>query len=138
MIEDDLVECVIALGKNLFYNSIMESCLLITNNNKPSERKGKILFIDAREELKREKTISYLIPEHIDRIYSAYIDFKTVEGFSYVADISEVVEKEANLNIPLYIKSQNKEIYDANEAYAFWEEKSDELMKSMQNLFEVL
>ena len=46
MIENDLVECVISLSKNLFYNSIMESCLLITNNKKQEERKKKY-FIDA-------------------------------------------------------------------------------------------
>ena len=38
MIENDLVECVISLGKNLFYNSTMESCLLITNNKKERKR----------------------------------------------------------------------------------------------------
>ncbi|MDZ7762803.1 MAG: class I SAM-dependent DNA methyltransferase [Melioribacteraceae bacterium] len=38
MIESDAVECVIGLGPNLFYNSPMEACLLITNNNKPEEK----------------------------------------------------------------------------------------------------
>jgi type I restriction enzyme M protein len=33
MIEQDLVECVIGLGPNLFYNSPMEACLLITKTN---------------------------------------------------------------------------------------------------------
>ena len=47
MIEDDVVECVISLGPNLFYNSSMTSCLLITNNNKPKERKGKVLFVSS-------------------------------------------------------------------------------------------
>ena len=70
MIKEDLVECVIALGKNLFYNSSMESCLLITNNNKPKSRKNKVLFIDARNEIKREKTMSYLLPKHNDKIYN--------------------------------------------------------------------
>src|SRR5690554_1011158 len=80
MIEEDRVECVIALGKNLFYNSIMESCLLITTNNKAQKRKGKVLFIDAREELKREKTISYLLPEHISRIHNSFLNFSSEEG----------------------------------------------------------
>ncbi len=58
MIEADLVDCVIALGKNLFYNSTMESCLLITSNNKLAERKNKVIFIDARKELKDEKLLA--------------------------------------------------------------------------------
>jgi len=138
MIEEDLVECVIALGKNLFYNSIMESCLLITNNNKPESRKRKVLFIDAREELKREKTISYLLPEHISKIHKAYIDFKIVDEFSYVAEINEILEKESSLNIPLYIKgSKDETILDSTEAFKKWSKSSQELTKSMNQLFEI-
>lgn len=139
MIEDDLVECVIALGKNLFYNSIMEACLLITNNNKPSSRKGKILFIDAREEVKREKTISYLLPNHIDKIFKSYMDFETKENFTYVATIKEVLKNESSLNIPLYVKNTNTDlIVNPNVAYSNWINSSVELKKSMNQLFEIL
>ncbi len=139
MIEGDLVECVIALGKNLFYNSIMESCLLITNNNKPADREGKVLFVDARKELKREKTISYLLPEHIEKIHKAYLDFEATEGFTYVAEGSEVLAKESSLNIPLYIKDINGEIIsEPSEAYYEWKKSSKQLKKSMVELFEVL
>lgn len=139
MIEDDLVECVIALGKNLFYNSIMEACLLITNNNKPSNRKGKILFIDAREEVKREKTISYLLPNHIDKIFKSYMDFETNENFTYVATIKEVLKNESSLNIPLYVKNINTDlIVNPNVAYSNWINSSEELKKSMNQLFEIL
>lgn len=138
MIEDDRVECVIALGKNLFYNSIMESCLLVTNNNKPAERKGKVLFIDAREELKREKTISYLMPEHIQKIYDAYKSFEVVEEFTSIADLEEILEKESSLNIPLYVKAMGAENKCPNEAFLEWSDSSAQLKKSMAQLFEAL
>jgi type I restriction enzyme M protein len=137
MIESDVVECVIALGKNLFYNSIMESCLLITNNNKPADRKGKVLFIDAREELKREKTISYLMPEHIKKIYDAYIAFEVVKGFTSVADLDEIAAKDSSLNIPLYIKGNGAEHLDPREALEQWEASSDALKMSMTQLFDM-
>jgi type I restriction enzyme M protein len=139
MIEEDLVECVIALGKNLFYNSIMESCLLITNNNKPQNRKGKVLFIDAREELKREKTISYLMPEHITKIHDTYIDFETIEGFSHVSNTKEIIEKEASLSIPLYVEAgKDDSILEPSIAYNEWGKASKELKKSMDELFKIL
>jgi type I restriction enzyme M protein len=137
MIEEDLVECVISLGKNLFYNSIMESCLLITNNNKPKEKKGKVLFIDARNELKREKTISYLLTEHISKIYDTYCNFKNVKNFSYVANINEIIKKEASLNVPLYVKALSDEvIIDPLKAFNKWSKASDELKETMAELFE--
>lgn len=139
MIESDVVECVIALGKNLFYNSIMESCLLITNNNKASERKGKVLFIDAREELKREKTISYLLDEHVEKIHNAFSSFESVDGFSYVAEDDEILEKESSLNIPLYIKGVNDALISApSEALKAWDVSSAQLRNSMKHLFEVI
>jgi len=134
-----LVECVIALGKNLFYNSIMESCLLITNNNKPESHKGKVLFIDAREELKREKTISYLMPEHISKIHKTYLSFETIEGFSYVADTKEIIDKEASLNIPLYVTgADDTSILEPTIAYKQWAKSGEDLKISMDQLFELL
>ena len=139
MIEEDLVECVIALGKNLFYNSIMESCLLITNNNKPDVRKGKIIFIDASDELKREKKISYLLPEHISKIHKAYTDFKTINEFTYVAEINEVIGKESSLSIPLYVKRKSDEtILDLSEALKQWETSSNVLNQSMNKVLKIL
>jgi type I restriction enzyme M protein len=139
MIEEDRVDCVIALGKNLFYNSIMESCLLITSNNKPIERKDKVLFIDAREELKREKTISYLQPEHISKIHKAYLDFKTTDGFSYVATNTEIAEKESSLNIPLYIKGKiDDSILESSMAYKIWSDSGEHFKKTMNDLLNIL
>ena len=47
LIERDLVECVLGLGPNLFYNSPMEACVVVCRTRKPPERRGKVLFIDA-------------------------------------------------------------------------------------------
>lgn len=139
MIKADLVECVIALGKNLFYNSIMESCLLITTNNKPDNRKGKVLFIDAREELKKEKTMSFLLTQHIDKIFDAYDQFKNNDHFSRVVDIETILSKEASLNIPLYISpKKDDEIPAPSEAFIEWEDSSKELKRSIEDLFNLL
>ena len=114
----------------------MESCLLITRNAKPKERKGKVLFIDARKELKREKTISFLLPEHISKIYKTYCNFENIKGFSHVADINEILEKDSSLNVPLYVKNISSEIFlDPSEAYKQWESSNNELNDSITKLF---
>ena len=117
----------------------MEACLLITNNNKPQTTKGKVLFIDGREELKREKTISYLMPKHISKIHNTYLAFETIEGFSHVANIQEIIENEASLNIPLYVEAGNDDsILAPSIAYNAWGNSSKELKKSMDELFKIL
>lgn len=103
MIESDCVDCVIGLGSNLFYNSPMEACLLICRMQKPANRRGKILFINAVDEVKRDKTISMLEEKHIDKIFKAYKEYKDVPGFAKVVSIEQILENGATLNISQYV-----------------------------------
>ena len=104
MIEQDYVDAVIGLGKNLFYNSSMESCLLVCRMKKPKERKGKIIFINAVNELKIDRTNASLQAQHIKNITAAYKSFKDKKGFASVATIKDVLANDGNLSIPLYVK----------------------------------
>ena len=137
MVEDDKVVAVIALGKNLFYNSIMESCLLLCSNDKAPHQRGKVLFIDARDQLRAEKTISYLDECHITKITEAYRKYHNEEGFTYVATTEEILEKEGSLNIPLYVKPlKNESTPSLDEAYSAWSKSSLTLSNSMNTLFD--
>ena len=114
----------------------MESCLLICRNDKPKERKGKVLLIDARKELRAEKTISYLDDSHIEKICAAYASFETIDGFTYVASDQEIVEKDGSLNIPLYIKAKgDADVLTVDEAFEKWTESSAGLTSAMEALF---
>lgn len=140
MIEEDLVECVIGLGPNLFYNSPMEACLLITNNNKPKERKGKVLIVNALKEVKQEKTISYLEQRHIQKIYNSYKAFITEIGFSVIVDNETILSNKGSLNIAQYLSNVtiDKNKLSINEALINWDTNSAKLKESMNELFQVL
>jgi len=107
LIEDDLIECVLGLGPNLFYNSPMEACVVICCMNKPRERRRKILFINAVNEVARERAQSFLTEEHVGHIVEAYNYFRAKTGFACVATLEEIREKDGNLSIPLYVKSES-------------------------------
>lgn len=139
MIEQDLVECVISLGPNLFYNSSMTSCLLITNNNKKANRKGKILFIQAVNEVRNEKTISYLDPHHIEKIHNAYLNFKSEKTFSEIVKNEKILEdKNVRLSVQLFVGEDKivEELFD--NLLTDWEQSSISLGKSMNELFKTL
>ena len=104
LVEPDLVECVLGLGPNLFYNSPMEACVVICNRKKPPQRKGKVIFIDAVNEVTRERAQSFLKPEHQQRILAAFKTFADVPGFAKVATLAEIGANAGNLSIPLYVK----------------------------------
>ena len=141
MIEQDVVECVIGLGPNLFYNSPMEACLLITNNNKPEHKRGKILFINAVKEVRQEKTMSFLNKKHIEKIFNAYTAFGNQDNFAALVQQKEVLDRKGNMAISLYVRPQDtnkpaEESFDA--VYDDWQSKTIELRKSMDELFVML
>lgn len=105
LIEADVIECVLGLGPNLFYNSPMEACVVICRTTKPSERRGRILFINAVDQATRERAQSFLADEHIERIVEAYREFTDEPGFTGVATLEEIQAKGGRLTIPLYAGS---------------------------------
>ncbi|MFC1997534.1 N-6 DNA methylase [Chloroflexota bacterium] len=104
LVEADLVECVLGLGPNLFYNSPMEACIVICRSQKPPERRGKVLFIDALEEITRERSMSTLKDAHQERVANAYRAFANEPGFSHVASLVAIAAQDYSLSIPLYVK----------------------------------
>ena len=104
MILADFVECVIGVGKNLFYNSPMEACILICRTNKAFSRKGKVLFIDGRRYVTRQGTDSFLTNEQIMSIANIYSCFKAEENLSAVKTIAELEENDFSLAINKYVQ----------------------------------
>lgn len=140
MIRDDVLECVIGLGKNLFYNSSMKACILICRRDKPQQHRGKILFIDAEEDVLHERNTSFLEPHHIQRITIAYKQFDNIDGYSQVVSNDEIVKNEYDLHIPLYVQSSPPEenVQPAKTIIKDWVVSSHDLRKNMEMLFNTL
>ena len=146
LVAHDVVECVLGLGPNLFYNSPMEACVVICRTDKPRKRRNKVLFINAVNEVARERAQSFLTDAHIDRIVTAYRDFADVEGFARVVSNEEIREKQNSLAIALYARPEKgngnsaeaRPAVPLREAISNWRESSTALRKSMDNLFEVI
>ena len=145
LVEDDKLECVLGLGPNLFYNSSMTACIVVCRMNKPQERKGKVLFIDAVHEVERERAQSFLREEHIDKMLDAYHRFSDIEGFARIVGKDEILAHQANLNIPLYVRPNRKSSKERTgeetplmQAVAEWQKSSSALRTAMQDLLTML
>ena len=143
LIEADLIECVLGLGPNLFYNSPMEACVVVCRTQKPKARRGKILFINAVNEVTRERAQSFLTDEHLQRVVRAYREFKDEPGFTRVIPIEEIRAKEGSLNITLYVGGETQAQTDAAvetaatalpDALKCWLESSSQLRNSLSSL----
>ena len=112
IIEADLIETIIGLGPNLFYNAAMEACVVICRTTKPKTRKGKILLINAVEEVTRERAQSFLTDKHIEHIVSARDLFKNKPSFVKVASLEEVRKNDHSLKIDLYVTTPSQGKYN--------------------------
>ena len=143
LVEFDLVECVLGLGPGLFYNSPMEACVLVCRTSKPADRTRKIIFINALNEVTRERAQSFLKEDHQAKILEAYRDFTDIPGFTAVATTEEVLSKDSNLSIPRYVKKErassiNGEPQDLAEAWTAFEQEGREFWDEMDALVEML
>ena len=104
LVKSDLIECIIGLGPNLFFNSPMEACIVICRTKKKVERRGKILFINAVKEVTRKNAQSYLEETHINHISTTFLKYVSEEKYSMVASLDEIKNNNYSLNIPLYVR----------------------------------
>ncbi|MBI0584652.1 MAG: SAM-dependent DNA methyltransferase [Methanomassiliicoccus sp.] len=99
----DLLEAVIGMGPNLFYGTGLAACIMVFRQRKDEGRRNKVLIIDASKEFKTGRAHNELLPEHVERIYGWYHDFRDVPGVARVVPLDEVAANEYNLNITRYV-----------------------------------
>ena len=139
LIQNDLIDAVISIGKNLFFNSPMEACILICRSNKPTDRKNKILLIKATDLVERKNTESYLTNEHISIITSIYTRYTNIDGRSKIINNNEIPDNKYSISPKFYVKSNDpKDIEDISELLENWKSNSESLHESFTNLIDLL
>src|SRR6202165_2583540 len=103
-LDEDILDTVIGLGPNLFYGTGIPACILVLRapGTKPVERSGKVLFVNADREYQEGRAQNELLPEHIEKIVSAYEAFEPIPRFAAVVTREELGETDDNLNIRRY------------------------------------
>lgn len=144
LLSQDLLEAVIGLGSNIFYGTQLAACVLVFKKQKQQGLKGKVLFIDASDQVRVGRAQNYLEKEHVNQIFTWYQDFKDVENYVKVATLDNLKENEFNLNIPLYVEkiiednlpSVEDALADLKQA---WEEslKAEEKFKTILKEFTI-
>lgn len=112
ILENDLLEAIIALPNDIFYNTGIPTYIFIITNRKPKNRKGKVQLINANGEnffgkMKRSlgSKRNELIPKNINDITKLYQDFKETE-FSKLFDNKEFGYAQIIVHRPLRLMVQ--------------------------------
>jgi type I restriction enzyme M protein len=131
----DTIEAVIGLGPQLFYNSPMEAMVLVCRTDKPADRKGKVLFINAVSEIKLEKNFANLEEHHIQKIKQAYDQFTDIPGFAKVATLDDIAHHKGNMSVGFYVDKIQTDSGDSlHDAVQNWQTHSASLRQSLTTL----
>ena len=95
--------------------------------------------MQAVNEVRNEKTISYLDPHHIERIHNAYLTFENEDTFTAVVDNDEILrDHNARLSVQLFVKQDKIEEEAFDVLLGQWEQSAESLKNSMNELFKTL
>jgi type I restriction enzyme M protein len=106
-VEKDLVEAVILMPENLFYNTPAAGIILVINKKKQKE--NEILLMNASPLFKKGRPKNYLPDEHINQISDIYLNWKELEGISKIIFKEEVVKNDYNLSPSRYVAKDGED-----------------------------
>ena len=107
-VENDLIEAVILLPENLFYNTSAPGIILLLNCNKPEERKAQILLINLSKYFVSEKPKNVLTDEGIDVAAEVYQAWESREQLSAVITLEDAQKTDYNLSPSQFVDVGDK------------------------------
>jgi len=104
-VEHDLIDGVILLPDNLFYNTTAAGIIIVFRKQKSKDRKGKITLVNASAELKKGSPKNYIPTENVRKIADAYNEGKDANGLVKVITTTEAAKNDFNLSPSRYLTS---------------------------------
>jgi len=141
-VDNDLIEGVILLPDNLFYNTTAAGIIIIFNKNKPPVKKRKIVLVNASQEFKKGKPKNYIPEKSIRKIANAFIKGENTERFVKVIQTKEAKDNDYNLSPSRYVDTSEKETYrpipEILKELDELEKKAVEIDKELKSVFKTL
>ena len=109
-VERDLIDGVILLPENLFYNTTASGIVVILRKNKPRDRRGKIVLVNASREFRKGNPKNHMPEEAIGRIAAAYLKGEPVDGLIAVIDRAKAEENDYNLSPSRYVANGDAKV----------------------------
>jgi type I restriction enzyme M protein len=123
----------------LFYGTGLAACILVFRQTKATDRKNKVLFVDASKEYKTGRAQNELLPKHVNRIHGWVRDFADVAGIARVVSREEIAANDYNLNISRYVEPvATDEVITYEEALRQLRESADAAFRAEARLIELL
>lgn len=103
LVNNHNIETVIGLPAGIFASTPIATLILVLSKGRKSD---DILFIDASQNYVKDGTINKLQEKDVQKIFDVVRERKTVENFSRLVPMKEIVANDYNLNIPRYVSAK--------------------------------
>ncbi len=110
-VDHDLIESVLYLPENLFYNTTAPGIVLFLNKAKPKERQGKLLLVNASQVFEKGDPKNFIPDDGIRRIADTLIGWKEEDKLSRIVDHAELKKNDYNISPSRYIHTSDAETY---------------------------
>jgi type I restriction enzyme M protein len=136
-VEEDLVEAVILMPENLFYNTSAPGIILVINKDK--KHKKQVMLINASKEFSKGRPKNFLTDENISRISEVYHKWQEAEGLSKIVATDEALRNDSNLSPSRYVAGNDKEeVLPLEEAVVLLNEAEEERQVVDKELKQIL
>jgi len=110
-VEQDVVEGVILLPDNLFYNTTAPGIIVVLNKDKPQARRGRIVLVNASQRFRKGQPKNYIPDEDIREIARVFHKAKDIDKLVKVITTKEAAKNDYNLSPSRYVQTSEDEVY---------------------------
>ncbi len=97
-VDHDLIEGVILLPDNLFYNTTAAGIIVVLNKRKPESKKGKIILLNASKRATKGKPKNHLADDDVVELAKLYNAGEAADGEVAIIDNAQAAAKDYKLN----------------------------------------
>lgn len=138
LIKSDKLECVITLVGGVFYSTTVSACILLLNNNKPVEHRGRICLIDASKIYTPLRAQKIMKDEHIERVYNLFSEYQDEVDYAKIVTIKDLEDGDYSLAVAKYIEKKKHVSASPEEVKASYFEAIDEVKRAEEHLNSLL
>ena len=110
-VDNDLIEAVLYLPGNLFYNTSAPGIVIFLNKAKPKARQGKVLLVNASQIFEKGDPKNFIPESGIERIVDTLKNWKEEDKLSHIVEHAELIKNDYNISPSRYIHTSDAETY---------------------------
>jgi len=139
-VDNDLIESILYLPDNLFYNTSAPGIVLFLNKAKPKDRQRKVFLVNASQVFKKGDPKNFIPTEGIEHIADTLIQWKVEKKLSRIVDHAELKKNDYNISPSRYVYTADAETYrpiaEIVEELAAIETEAQETDKELKKILE--